>query len=443
MIHGGLRYLRHLEFGVAWESAQERHTLLNTTAPHLVRELPFMIPLNDACPPKLGVASEAGIRAGDVLRRASGSRRQELPRARRVSRPEALRLAPAVDRPDLRGAIVFWDGQVEDDARLVIGIARTAALYGARILTYCAAESTAPGRVAAKDEISGQQFSIKTRMIINAAGVWAGALDPQVVLQPSKGTHLIVRSEALGSPRAAVLTPVEGESARWVGATPASDSRIIIGVTDDPYRGVVADEPEATDAEERFLLSTLSQALNQPLTSDAVIGRFSGFRPLVSGATGSTADLSRHDHIGDNTDMGLTTIVGGKLTTYRAMAQKVLDHLLATRGETRPCRTANLPLVGAASRSVLARLRAPERLVRRYGVEAIDVAALGNDHPELLEALADSVPALGVELVFGLLHEGALSVDDLLDRRLRLGLVPAEREAALTAAQALFAEVAA
>ncbi len=443
LIHGGLRYLRHLEFNVAWESARERQILLRTTAPHLVRALPFLVPLNDACTAPLGLLSEAGIRFGDVLRLGAGSRRRDLPPARRISRHEAIRLAPAVDRPDLRGAILFWDGQVEDDARLVIGIARTAAAHGARILTYCEAVKVARGAVTVRDTRSGTDFTINTRMVINATGVWAGDIDPQVHLAPSKGVHLIVRDTTLGSPRAAVITPVEGESARWVGATPVSDGRVIIGLTDDPHHGAVGDEPPVEMSEERFLLSVLSQALRRPVSSDDVIGRFAGFRPLIAGGTGSTADLSRHDRVIDNADLGMTTMVGGKLTTYRAMAQKVLDHVLEARGDKRPCRTATLPLVGAAPRATLAKLRAPERLVRRYGTEAGDVAALADGDASLLEAIAPGVPGLGVELLFGLRHEGAMTAADLLDRRLRLGLVPEERDAAQAAAERLFGEAAA
>lgn len=444
LIHGGLRYLRHLELRVAWESARERQVLLRTTAPHLVHALPFVVPLNDACRIPLGLLSEAGIRTGDMFRLAAGSRRRDLPGARRISVQEALRLAPAINRADLRGAILFWDGQVEDDARLVIGIARTAALHGAQILTHCQVTRAERSSVEVRDQLSGASFTVRTRMVVNAAGVWAGELDDTVHLSPSKGVHLIVASASLGDPRAAVITPVEGESARWVGATPCSDGRTIIGVTDDAYSGPVDDEPATGVEEERFLLSVLSRSLGRPLSSDQVIGRFAGFRPLVSGGSGATADLSRHDSLTDNPSSGITTMVGGKLTTYRAMAEKAVDHLLQRAGEApRTCRTATLPLVGAAPRSTLRGIAAPPRLVRRYGTEAADLVAMTRDDPSLLEPLAEGIPVLGIELLFGLLHEGAVDIDDLLDRRVRLGLVPAERELAVAAAQALLDEHAA
>ncbi len=444
LIHGGLRYLRHFGFQVAWESARERQILMRTTAPHLVHALPFVVPSNDACPPRLSLMSEAGIRCGDLLRLGAGSRRSDLPGARRISGLEALRLAPAINRPDLRGALLFWDGQVEDDARLVIGLARTAARQGARILTYCSARSVDRSGVDVRDELNGGTFRIHSRMVVNATGVWAGEIDPQVSLQPSKGVHLVVRASALGNPRAAVITPIKGDTARWVAATPISDSRVLVGVTDDAYDGALSDEPDVTLDEERFLLDVLAQALNSPLLPDAVIGRYAGFRPLVAGASDSTADLSRQDKIIDNDDMGVTTIVGGKLTTYRAMAEKTLDHVLQHAGRTaRPCLTARIPLVGAVGETVLAGKQTPERLIRRYGTEAPLLVGLAMGDQSLLSPIADGVDALGVELIFGVKHEGALSVDDLLDRRLRLGLVPAEREAALEAAQALFAQASA
>ncbi|HEX4579719.1 MAG TPA: FAD-dependent oxidoreductase, partial [Candidatus Dormibacteraeota bacterium] len=261
LVHGGLRYLRHLQVGVAWESARERHLLMTRTAPHLVRPLPFIAPLNDALPPLGGLLTEAGIRAGDALRLASGTRRETLPGPRRISALEARRLIPALRADGLRGGVLFWDGQLEDDARLVIAVARTAAAHGASIVTHCTAVSVDGGRVSVRDELSGTTFEVRARTVVNAAGVWAGTVDPTVRLRPSKGAHLVLGAGVLGDPRAAVIAPVLGESARWVGATPSGDGRLIVGVTDDEYRGQISDEPSVTPAEEEFLLGTLSRVL--------------------------------------------------------------------------------------------------------------------------------------------------------------------------------------
>lgn len=432
LAHGGLRYLRQGEVGVAWESARERHILLTRTAPHLVRALPFVAPLDGVMGPWHGALTEAGIRVGDGMRIAAGTRGSALPRPRRISRHEALRLVPDLRTSDLRGAILFWDGQIEDDARLVIAVARTAAAHGAMILTYCEAVSVDHQRVTVRDALSGQSVDIATRHIVNAAGVWADALAPGVRLVRSKGSHVIVRAERLRNPRAALVVPVPGESARWVGATPAEDGRIIVGVTDEAYDGPLDDEPAVTQEEERFLLSVLSLALEQPVGADDVIGRFAGFRPLLAGESANTADLSRRHALVADPATGVVTIVGGKLTTYRHMAQQTVDRVL--RNEPRACRTARLPLVGAAPPDALRSLRAPARLVRRYGVEAPAVASLAARDARLLEPLAPGLSALGVELLFGVQHEGAISVDDVLERRVRLGLVPADRRAAESAA---------
>ena len=441
LAHGGLRYLRQLEIGVAWESARERHLLMSTTATHLVRPLAFVAPLNDAIPPMHGVLTEMGIRVGDLMRIASGTRGDLLPPPRRISSQEAIRRVPSLRADGLRGAILFWDGQIEDDARLVVAIARTAAAHGARILTYCDVGAVHGDRVAVRDALSGESFEVRCRRVVNATGVWAGQFAESVRLTPSKGSHVIVDSRTMNDPQAALVVPVAGESARWVGATPSGDGRVIIGVTDIGHAGPIDDDPTVTDAEERFLLTTASKALARPLESSDVIGRFAGYRPLLAGREGSTADLSRRHAIVEDPATRALTIVGGKLTTYRKMAQDVVDLIVA--GQRRPARTASLPLVGAAPRAVLHSVNAIPRLVRRYGMEAPSVEALAASDPRLLDPIADGLQVLGVELLFGVRHEGALSVDDLLDRRVRLGLVPRDRRAAQDRVDALMRGLAA
>ncbi|MBV9100898.1 MAG: glycerol-3-phosphate dehydrogenase/oxidase [Candidatus Dormibacteraeota bacterium] len=435
LAHGGLRYLRQGEFGVAWESARERHILMTRTAPHLVRALPFVAPLNGAMAPLHGALTEMGIRAGDAMRIAAGTRGAVLPRPRRISRHEAVRLVPALKPDDLRGAILFWDGQIEDDARLVIAVARTAAAHGAMVLTYCEALRAERGLVRVRDVVGGDSFDIATDHVVNAAGVWAGQLTPRVHLTPSKGTHAILPAATLGGPRAALVVPIPNASARWVGATPTDEGRVIVGVTDDPYDGAIVDEPRAAKGEVDALLEVLSLALRAPVGDDAVVGQFAGFRPLLAGKSGATADLSRRHAIVADADSGVITVVGGKLTTYRHMAQETVDRLVDTRA--RPCVTARAALMGAAPHALLRRVPAPQRLVRRYGDEAPAVAAMAGGDASLLQPVAPGLAPLGVELLFGLRHEGALTVADLLDRRVRLGLVPAERRAAEAMAAAL------
>jgi glycerol-3-phosphate dehydrogenase len=429
LIHGGLRYLRHGQLDVAWESARERHVLMTTTAPHLVRALPFVAALNDTLTPLGGVLTEAGVRAGDLLRLAARTRRSRLPAPRRISALETRQLIPALRADDLRGGVLFWDGQLEDDARLVIAVARTAAAHGAAIVTHCTALSVDGPRVRVRDELTGATADIRARAVVNAAGVWSGALDPAVRLRPSKGAHLVLDAASLGDPRAAVIVPVEGESARWVGATPTGDGRVIVGVTDEDHHGPIPDEPGVTAGEEAFLLTTLSRALETPLSDGDVIGRFAGFRPLLDTGSGSSSDISRRHAIVRSADGHMLTLVGGKLTTYRRMAQDVVDRVVARLGGP-PCVTASLPLVGAGARPTAVRRTAPDRLVRRYGSEAEEVVAMAAGDRSLLDPLFDGTTVLGVELLFGVHHEGAMDLDDLLDRRVRLGLVPAERRRA-------------
>jgi glycerol-3-phosphate dehydrogenase len=252
----------------------------------------------------------------------------------------------------------------------------------------------------------------------------------------------VLDAAVLGDPRAAVIIPVAGESARWVGATPTGDGRVIVGVTDDEYQGAIDDEPAVTAAEEAFLLGTLSRVLQAPLTSQDVRGRYAGFRPLLDRGAGSTADLSRRHAIIESADGRLLTLVGGKLTTYRRMAQDAVDRIVRRHGGM-PSPTAKLPLIGAVPAESRPSADLPVRLVRRFGSEAQAVASLaGGDH-SLLAPLFPGTPVLGVELVFGVQHEGAMDIDDLLDRRVRLGLVPAERRRAEAFAAQLLQNVAA
>lgn len=411
LAHGGLRYLAHLDFGLAWEAASERAALMDVNAPHLVRALPLILPLGDEVGRAAGAKLETGIRIGDRMRAAAGTSRRRLPPTRRISAEEAHRLAPALTDRGLRGAILHWDGQLEDDARLVLAVARTAAAHGARILTYTAAEELHRDGATLRDTCTDTRFDVRAAHVVNAAGVWAGELAAGVRLRPSKGSHLLVRAARLGDPRAAVNAPLPGsEGSRFVFAVPRSDGLVMIGLTDEPFDDdQIPDAPPVDPAEERMMLDTIGRVLDRPLTSEDVVGRYAGLRPLLDSATDeATADLSRRHAVLDGE--GVLTVVGGKLTTARRMAQDAVDRIVSRPGvEALPCVTRQLRLVGA--------LGADE-----------DVS------PADLEPIADDVPVSRAALRFAVEHELALSVEDLLDRRTRLGLVPERRAAALDAA---------
>ena len=439
LVHGGLRYLAHGQVGVAHESAVERGLLMTRTAPHLTRPLPMLVPLT----PLVGRAQEAltrsGLLAGDLLRRSALTPRDELPLPRRLNRTETLAVAPVLRREGLRGGLLSWDGQLEDDARLVVALARTAAAHGARILTRVRVTDLDGRGAVVRDELTGRTAEIRARAVVNAAGVWAGDLVPDVVLRPSRGTHLVLRGSSLPGLAVAVTVPVPGETNRFVFALPQPDGLVYLGLTDEPVDGDVPDVPEPSEAEIGFLLDVVAAEFERPVHRSDVVGAFAGLRPLLE-ARGRTADLSRR-HAVLVSETGVVTVVGGKLTTYRRMAQDAVDTAMRTAGlAAGPCRTRRLPLLGAADREELALLEAPARLVRRYGTEAAAVLesareVSGLPAAELLAPVTAGVPVTLAELLWGATHEGALDADDLLDRRTRIGLVPADRALALGAAE--------
>jgi glycerol-3-phosphate dehydrogenase len=418
LAHGGLRYLAQGDVGVAWESARERAILMDVSAPHLIRALPMLVPLGAQVDRKAGATMEAGLRLGDALRAGAGTNRRRLPPARRISAAEARELAPGLSDRQLRGALLHWDGQIEDDARLVLAIARTAAAYGGRILTYVAATELRADGATVRDTLEGNgaTFDLRARHVVNATGVWAGELTGGAVrLQPSKGSHLLVRAAVLGAPRAAVNAPLPGHGTRFVFAVPRLDGLVMIGITDVPFDGPIPNEPTVDAEEEMFLLTSIGRVLERTPTADDVVGRFAGLRPLLAGegdaAGDPTADLSRRHAVVEHD--GVITVVGGKLTTARRMAQDTLDRVVARphAEQAGPCVTHRIRLAGADRPAAL-----------------------------LTDRLAPDVPASHAQLRFAVEHELALTTDDLLDRRTRLGFVSEWRAAALDAAHEALAD---
>jgi glycerol-3-phosphate dehydrogenase len=406
LVHGGLRYLATGDVGIAMESARERGILMTRTAPHLVRALPMVVPLSRDVSARDGLLVEAGHRSADLLRLASRTPRATLPRPRRIGIAETTRLLPGVRREGLRGASLNWDGHLEDDARLVVAIARTAAAHGARILTRVRYHDG-----VLIDQLTGASLVPQAKTVVNATGAWADQITAGTRLRPSKGVHVVLAAATLGNPTASMTVPVPGEPNRYVFALPHADGIIHLGLTDDALDGPLPEVPRAEEPEIAFLLETLSRGLEVPLSRSDVIGSFAGVRPLIAGQEGRTADLSRRHSV--VLEDGLLTVLGGKLTTYRRMAQDAVDLLTDA-----PCRTASLPLVGAGESG-------RDRLRRRYGSEAAEVAASGP-----LTPVAPGVPVLQAELHWGLKAEGALNAEDLLERRTRLSLVDAWAEAA-------------
>ena len=437
LVHGGLRYLANGQLGVARESAVERGILMESTAPHLVHALPMLIPLTPSVSRGQAFLAGVGVRAGDLLRLFAHTKRETLPKPRRIGATETRTLAQVV-RADIRGGILSWDGQLEDDARLVLGITRTAVAHGAHVHTRARVLEASGTSAVVRDELSGQIHTIRAKAVINATGVWAGDLVEEISLKPSRGTHIVVRKDRLPGVRCAVMAPVPGSSNRFVFALPQPDQTFYIGLTDEEVSGEIPDVPEAPEEDVDFLLEVINGALQRPLTRADVVGAYAGLRPLLDN-DGSTADLSRKHAVLRSTT-GVITIVGGKLTTYRQMAEDAVDEAVRSLPTADPCRTRALPLLGAADKATLAALPDPERLVRRFGTEAAlvlenAVRLTGLSEAELLEPVSASIPATLAEFIFGVTHEGAVDLDDLLDRRTRIGLIAEDRATAELLAQ--------
>ncbi|GFG50688.1 glycerol-3-phosphate dehydrogenase [Mycolicibacterium agri] len=443
LVHGGLRYLATGNIGIARRSAVERGILMTRNAPHLVHAMPQLVPLL----PTMGTAERALVRtgflAGDALRCLAGTRSSTLPRSRRIPASRAIDMVPAVRRHGLDGGLLAYDGQLIDDARLVTAVARTAAQHGAMILTRVAASQATGTSVRLTDQLTGESFGLTARAVINASGVWAGEIDTAIKLRPSRGTHLVFDAKAFGNPVAALTIPIPGELNRFVFAMPEQLGRVYLGLTDEDAPGPIPDVPEPTSVEIGFLLDTVNTALDTKLGREDVIGAYAGLRPLIDTGDGNgrTADVSR-DHAVVESASGVISVIGGKLTEYRYMAEDVVDRAVELRGlSAGQCRTRNLPLVGAPANPV-ATLRVPtdmpSSLVARFGAEAPNVIATAAcDRPT--DPVADGIDVIRAEFEYAVTHEGALTVDDIVDRRTRIGLVDRDRRAVLPVAEELLA----
>jgi glycerol-3-phosphate dehydrogenase len=443
LVHGGLRYLATGNIGIARRSAVERGILMTRNAPHLVGAMPQLVPLL----PSMGTAKRAMVRAGflagDALRALAGTPASTLPRSRRIPVQRVVAMAPTVRRDGLDGGLLAYDGQLIDDARLVTAVARTAGQHGARILTYVAASEVTGTSVRLTDQRTGQSFDVSAGAVINAAGVWAGDIDGSLRLRPSRGTHLVFDASAFGNPTAALTIPIPGELNRFVFAMPEQLGRIYLGITDEAAPGPIPDVPEPSSQEISFLLDTVNTALGTALQRTDIIGSYAGLRPLIDTGEGRTADVSR-EHAIVESDAGVISVIGGKLTEYRYMAEDVLDRAISLRHlHAADCRTRNLPLIGAPANPGPRPEKGSElplSLVRRYGAEAANVIATATcERPT--DPVAEGIDVTRAEFEYAVTHECALDADDILDRRTRIGLVPRDRERVVAVAAEFLAGI--
>src|SRR5829696_7996126 len=434
LIHGGLRYLQQLEVGLVREALAERARLLRL-APHLVRLEAFLFPLYG--PPLVTRAFyQAGITLYDLLgsRRSGGWHRH-------LDVAETLDYAPDLVVEDLRGALLYHDA-MEDDARFTLAVVRTAQTrFADRAVAVTRVRATAARRAGARahdpiagarveDRLTGDTFDVRAATVVDATGVW-GALPERpfgpgsFTVLPARGSHLVIPRDRIPA-KGGMTLRIPGRVAFLV----PWPCHWVMGTTDKPHDGPV-DHIAATSEDVDEILGTLNGALDLSITRDDLVGTYAGLRPLVapSDAT-STVKISREHKVSEEAP-GLVRVSGGKYTTYRVMARDAVDAILGDTARSRPSQTRHLPIHGAAARSDLDRLAArlsttegltPEEatsLVDRYGTEAEDVLALGREH-DLVRPLVPGQPYLEAEVAFAADREMALSLDDLLARRMRL-----------------------
>ncbi len=442
LIHGGLRYLAKLEFGIAYNSAVERGRLLEVIAPHLVKPLAQISALGPDTTLAQKIATRIGYLAGDVLRSFAGTPTSVLPRSRYITPATTCRLFPAVNRAGLLGAWLNYDGQMIDDARLVMAVARTAAEHEARIITRCAATHLTGTSATLTDVLTGDTYTVRAKAVVNATGVWAGTVEPTISIRPSRGTHLVFDAEKFGNPTGSLVFPLKGSFTRFLFIIPEQFGRCYLGLTDEESPGDIPDVPETPDTDIAFLLDGVNQSLGMHLTTDDVRGVFTGLRPLIDAGSGQTADVSRKHAIITSPD-GVVSVVGGKYTEYRLMAEETIDAVLEATGiSTATCKTKTLPLVGAPGHIESMHIdmtrynELPESMIARFGYEAPTVLSTATISDPLGKIAGLDVTRAEIEFAFT--HEGALNIDDVLDRRTRIGLVPEDRQQALSEIEAIY-----
>jgi glycerol-3-phosphate dehydrogenase len=449
LIHGGLRYLEMLDFGLVREALRERGLLLDRIAPHLVRPVPFLYPLRHRVWERAYAGT--GVALYDAMAYTSGTARG-LRHHRHLTRKQALCEAPCLRKKALTGAIQYWDAQM-DDARFTMTVVRTAVSFGALAANRAKVtgflrqgERVTGARVT--DLETGEQFEVRARQVINATGVWTDDTQAmadtrgQFHVRASKGIHLVVPRDRLPSSTGLILRTEK--SVLFV--IPWGRHRII-GTTDTEWKLAKA-HPAASAQDIDYLLDHLNSMLNSPLTRDDVEGVYAGLRPLLSGEEESTSKLSR-EHVVGHPVPGLVVVAGGKFTTYRVMAADAVDEAARTMDARIPdsC-TAELPLIGAdgyralwnqrRSLAVSAEIHVAriEHLLNRYGSCLHDLLAMLRTDPSLAAPLPGADDYLAVEARYAVTHEGALHLDDVLARRTRISIEAWDRGAAAAPAVA-------
>jgi glycerol-3-phosphate dehydrogenase len=443
LVHGGLRYLQMLDFHLDREALTERDLLIQDLAPHLVKPVPFLYPLEHRVWERAYVGT--GIALYDTLASVNG-RKRAMPLHQHVTRKGLERKFPDLRHDAAVGAVQYWDANV-DDARLVSTLIRTAVSYGA----YAASRTqviglttTSGGAVTGaelQDLETGERFTVRARHVINATGVWteqteslAGTEGGLRVLA-SKGIHIVVPRDRIAGNVGLILQTEKSVlfvipwSRYWV-----------IGTTDTPFEQELT-HPVASSADIDYVIEHANAVLARPLTREDVIGTWAGLRPLLQPGTKegtSSAKVSREHTVASPTP-GLTVIAGGKLTTYRVMAKDAVDFAIGSRATSLPSITHKVPLVGAEGLEVLQRQARDiggrygwdrgrmDHLLHRYGSLLGELLELVDADEALGRPLEHAPAYIGAEVVYAVTHEGALHLDDVLMHRTRLNYEQADK----------------
>ncbi len=443
LIHGGLRYLEMLDFGLVAEALKERGLLIQHLAPHLVRPVAFLYPLQHRGWERFYAG--AGVALYDAMSRVSG--RAGVPLHKHLTRRGARKLAPSLRKDALIGALHYYDAQV-DDARHTMFLARTAAAYGAHVANRARVvellrEGERVTGAKVHDLENDTTVTIRARQVVNATGVWTdetqslGGQRGEFRVRASKGVHLVVPKDRIRSEVGLIL-----RTEKSVLFVIPWGRHWIIGTTDTDWELDKA-HPAASEADIDYLLDHVNAVLEQPLTRDDVEGVYAGLRPLLEGESEATSKLSREHAVGHPAP-GLVVIAGGKYTTYRVMAKDVIDEAVYGMVKHDDLRvpesvTQDIPLLGAEGFQALwnARHRLAdssglhdvwiEHLLQRYGSLIHELLDLVAKDPSLGQPLTGTADYLRVEIVYAASHEGARHLDDVLTRRTRISIETFDR----------------
>lgn len=411
LVHGGVRYLRQGNIALVLDALRERG-LLRQNAPHLVRDLQFVVPNYDWWEaPFYGI----GLRVYDMLAGKHG-----FGKSRHISKEETVERIPTIETEGLRGGVIYYDGQF-DDARLAINLAQTAVDQGAALLNYARVtrlnkQNDLIDGAIVHDMESGDEYDVRARVVINATGVFTDSIrhlddpDAPAMVSPSQGIHFVLDRSFLPG-NTAVMVP-QTDDGRVLFAIPWHD-RAVIGTTDTPVAEAEL-EPKPLQEELDYLFKHAARYLSKDPEPADVLSVFAGLRPLVKAGNGTnTAALSR-DHTVMVSPSGLVTVTGGKWTTYRKMAEDGVDQAaMVGQLPDRECVTKGLDIHGAHHNA------AEFGDLAEYGTDAPEILALGKENVEWGEPMHENLRITPAKVVWAARNEMARSVEDVLSRRTR------------------------